>query len=122
MSLKDSFFEKVKRKTNEDEINNLKDLGVLTQFENFTYKTIEKRNNMYNIFKQVPNNNVIVVDVYEMFDQVEGLINKGFENALDPILEDMSNQFEKLIFSYYENVAIQKKGQPILLGRPSVLL
>ena len=36
----------VKRKTNEDEINNLKDLGVLTQFENFTYKTIEKRNNI----------------------------------------------------------------------------
>ena len=36
----------IKRKTNEDEINNLKDLGALTQFENFTYKTIEKRNNV----------------------------------------------------------------------------
>ena len=59
-------------------------------------------NNMYNIFKQVPNNNVIVVDVYEMFDQVEGLINKGFETALDPILEDMSNQFVKFRDSNYD--------------------
>ena len=57
---------------------------------------------MYNIFKQVPNNNVIVVDVYEMFDQVEGLINKGFETALDPILEDMSNQFVKFRDSNYD--------------------
>lgn len=54
----------VKRKTNEDEINNLKELGALTQFENFTYKTIEKRNNINS------DNNKISNGIYKSLKQI----------------------------------------------------
>lgn len=55
----------VERKNKNDEINNLKDLGILTHFENFTYKTIEKRDSIQennknnNNFKKILSNFLI---------------------------------------------------------------
>ena len=47
----------IERKNKEDEIEFLKDLGALTQFDNFTYKTIsiEKKNHNYSSYIRTEN-------------------------------------------------------------------
>ncbi|MBP3800007.1 MAG: type VII secretion protein EssC [Bacilli bacterium] len=73
--------------------------------------------NLIDVFKSINNLEITVIDTMQMFDENDGinLINTQFEERLNPLLQDMSDNYVKYRDSNYDNSIFSDTNKKVVI-------
>ena len=73
--------------------------------------------NLIDVFRSINNLEITVIDTMQMFDENDGinLINTQFEERLNPLLQDMSDNYVKYRDSNYDNSIFSDTNKKVVI-------